>query len=86
MNRKYVIQFVFEDYSVGYLGCDYIGLLHNNFDLNQAFMFSSIEEAKEFYNSCNWIGSKEIKAKIKVLAVNDVAGGEGILELKGLKK
>ena len=82
MNHKYVIQFTFEDYSEGYLGCDYIGLLHNNFDLNQAFMFSSIEEAKEFYNSCNWIGSKEIKAKIKVLAVNDVGDGKGILEPK----
>ena len=40
------------------------------------------EEAKEFYNNCNWIGSKEIKAKIKVLAVNDISGGEGVLELK----
>ena len=45
-------------------------------------MFSSVEEAKEFYNSCNWIGPKEIKAKIKVLAVNDVSDGKGILELK----
>ena len=82
MNHKYVIQFTFEDYSAEYLGCDYTGLLHNNFDLNQAFMFSSVEEAKEFYNSCNWIGPKEIKAKIKVLAVNDVSDGKGILELK----
>lgn len=82
MNHKYVIQFTFEDYSEGYLGCDYIGLLHNNFDLNQAFMFSSIEEAKEFYNSCNWIGSKEIKAKIKVLSVNNITDGKGILEPK----
>lgn len=82
MNRKYVIQFTFEDYSEGYLGVDRDGLIHNNFELNRAFMFSSIEKAKEYYNHCNWTGSKEIKAKIKVLAVNDIGGGEGILELR----
>lgn len=82
MNHKYVIQFTFEDYSEGYLGCDRNGLIYNNFELNRAFMFPSVEKAKEYYNHCNWMGSKEIKAKIKVLAVNDIGGGEGILELK----
>lgn len=82
IRKDYVIQFIFEDYSEGYLGCDRDGLLYNNFELNRALMFSSIEEAKEFYNHYNWFGPKEIKAKIKVLVFNDVAGGEGILELK----
>lgn len=82
MNHKYVIQFLFNDYSERFLGCDRDGLLYNNFELNQALMFPSIEEAKEFYNHHNWFGPKEVKAKIKVLAVNDVTGGEGILELK----
>ena len=82
MNHKYVIHFLFNDYSEGYLGCDRTGLLYNNFELNQACMFPSIEDAKEFYNHHKWMGPKESKAKIKVLTVNDVAGGEGILELK----
>lgn len=82
MNHKYVIQFLFNDYSERFLGCDRDGLLYNNFELNQSLMFPSIEEAKEFYNHHNWMGPKEIKAKIKVLAVNDVSGGKGILELK----
>lgn len=82
MNHNYVILFLFNDYSEGYLGCDRDGLLYNNFELSQAIMFPSIEKAKEFYNHHNWLGPIEVKAKIKVLAVNDIGGGEGILELR----